>query len=100
MREEIDFEIVDFRNFDSLVTLTLTFDDLKTHIVRFVSSTFIHSTFHHVAPLSFIQTDGRTDISSGFIRSSHKRNDLIIIFRISVAHNVIIKSLSQALRAE
>ena len=32
MREEIGFEIVDIRNFDSLVTLTLTFDDLETYI--------------------------------------------------------------------
>ena len=37
MREEIGFEIVDFRKFDSFVTLTLTFDDLQTYIVRFVS---------------------------------------------------------------
>ena len=60
MREEIGFEIFDFRNFDSLVTLTLTFDDLETDIVRFVSSTSIHSTIDHVAQLSFI-VNGRTD---------------------------------------
>ena len=64
MREEIGFEIVAFRYFDSLVTLTLTFDDLETYIVGFVSSTSIHSTIDHVAPLSFIvnvRTYERTD---------------------------------------
>ena len=61
MREEIGFEIVAFRYFDSLVTLT--FDDLEIYIVRFVSLTSIHSTIDHVALLSFIvngRTDGRT----------------------------------------
>ena len=59
------------RKFDSLVTLTLTFDDLEAYIVRFVSSTSIHSTTDHVTPLSFtvngrtytrtyVRTDGRT----------------------------------------
>ena len=38
------FEIVDFRNFDGPVTLTLTLDDLEYYIVQFVSSTSIHST--------------------------------------------------------
>ena len=63
MWEEIGFEIVDLRNFDSLVTLILTFDDLESYIVRFVSSTSIHSIIEHVAPSSFIvngRTDGRT----------------------------------------
>ena len=71
MREKIGFGIVDFCNFDSLVTLILTFDDLEAYIVRFVSPTFIHSTIDHVAALSSI-VNGRTDI----IRSSQKRNDL------------------------
>ena len=65
MREEIGFEIVDFRNFDSLMTLILTFDDLETDLVRFVSSTSIHSTIHHVAPFTFIvngRTYGRTHV--------------------------------------
>ena len=59
MREEISFEIVDFREFDSPLTLTL--DDFEYYIVRFVSSTSIHSTIEHVAPLSFI-VKGRTDV--------------------------------------
>ena len=81
MREVIDFEIVDFRNFDSLVTLTLTFDDLETYIVRFVSSTSIHSIIEHVAPLSFI-VNGRTYVRLResqvmLIWSSHFWDDLI-----------------------
>ena len=66
MGEDV-FEIVGFRNFDGPLTLTL--DDLEYYIVRFVSSTSIHSTIEHVAPLSFI-VNGRTDISTGSIRSS------------------------------
>ena len=73
--------------------LHTTFDYLETYIVRFVSSTSIHSTIDHVAPLSFIvngrtyvrtyvRTDGRTDISSGFIRSYQERDDLIMEIRI------------------
>ena len=58
MKEEKGFEIIDFGKFDSLVILTLTFDDLQTDIVRFVSSTSIHSTIEHVAPLSFIVNGG------------------------------------------
>ena len=45
------FEIVDFRNFDAPVTLTL--DDLEYYTVRFVSSPSIHSIIEHVAALSF-----------------------------------------------
>ena len=69
MSEEINLEIGHFRNFDGPVTLTLTLDDLEYYIVRFVSSTSIHSTIEHVAPLSFIvngRTYGRTDISTVF----------------------------------
>ena len=43
MAEEIDFENGHFRNFQGLVTLTLTLDDLESHISRFVSSTSIHT---------------------------------------------------------
>ena len=70
MREAIGFEIVDFRNFDSLVTLTLTFDDLETYIVRFVSLISIHSI---IIGRTYVHTYVRTDISSGFIRSSKKK---------------------------
>ena len=41
--------------------LTLTLDDLHSHIVRFVSSTSIHITIGYMAPLSLIVTNGRTD---------------------------------------
>ena len=45
--------------------LTLTLDDLQSHIVRFASSTSIHITIGYIAPLSLIVTnermDGRTD---------------------------------------
>ena len=73
MREEIRFEIDDFRNFDSLVTLTSTLDELESYIVVHVSSTSIHSTIGYLSPLGLIvdgRTDGRTDFETGFIRSS------------------------------
>ena len=60
---EIGFEIVDFRNFDSPLTMTLTLDDPEYYIVRFVSSTSIHCTIEHVASLSYI-VNGRTDVRS------------------------------------
>ena len=54
MAEEIDFENGDFRKFKGSVTLTLTLDDLESHIVRSVSSTSIHITIVHMAPLRLI----------------------------------------------
>ena len=62
MAEEIDFENGHFRNFDPSVTLTL--DDLESHIGRFVSSTSIHTYIVYMGPLSLIvdgRTYGRTD---------------------------------------
>ena len=53
--------------------LTLTLDDLQSHIVRFVSSTSIHITIGYMAPLSLIATIGRTEGQTFFthvIRSS------------------------------
>ena len=64
MAEEIDFENGHFRNFQGLVTLTLTLDDLESHISRFVSSTSIHTYIVYMGALSLIvdvRTDGRTD---------------------------------------
>jgi len=61
MAEEIDFENLYFLNFKSHVTLTLTLDDLESHIVVNDSS--------FVAASSLI-VDVRTDIFTGFIRSS------------------------------
>ena len=60
MREEIRFEIDDFCNFDSLVMLTSTLDDLEIYIVVLVSLTSIHSTIGYLSPLGLI-VDGRTD---------------------------------------
>jgi len=74
------------------VTLTLTSDDLESHMVMNVSSTLTNSTIWFVAALCLIvdvrtdgrtdgstdgrtdvRTDGRTDIFTGFIRSSRRR---------------------------
>ena len=75
MVEEIDFEIGHFRNFDEPVTLTLTSDDLESHIVENVLSTSTNITYWLVATLSLIvdghvrvRTDGRTDIFSIIVR--------------------------------
>jgi len=61
MAEQIDFENRHFRNFKSLVTLTLTSDDLESHIFVNVSSTLTNSTNWFVAGLSLI-VDVRTDV--------------------------------------
>jgi len=53
MVEEIDLENRHFRNFNSHVTLTLTWDDLESHIVVNVSSTVTNSVWF-VAALSLI----------------------------------------------
>jgi len=58
------------------VTLTLTSDDLESHIVVNVSSTLTNTTIWFVAALSLIvdvRTYRRTDIFTGFIRSSLRR---------------------------
>jgi len=70
MAEEIEFET------KSHVTLTLTLDDLESHIVVNVSSTLINTAIWFLAALCLIvdvRTDGRTDIFTGFIRSSPER---------------------------
>ena len=59
MAEEINFEIVIFET-KSHVTLTLTSDDLESHIVVNVSSTLTNTTIWFVAALSLI-VDVRTD---------------------------------------
>jgi len=74
-------KIVIFETFKSHMTLTLTSDDLESHIVVNVSSTLTNTTIWFVAALCFIvdvrmdeRTDGRrTDIFTGFIRSSLRR---------------------------
>jgi len=59
------------------VTLTLTSDDLESHIIVNVSSTLTNNTIYwFVAALCLIvdvRTYGRTDIFTGFIRSSLRR---------------------------
>jgi len=49
MAEEIDFENRHFRNFKSHVTLTLTVDDLESHIIVNVSLILTNSTIWFVA---------------------------------------------------
>jgi len=63
MTEEIDFEYRHFWNFTSHVTLTLTSDDLESHIIVNVSSTLTNSTIWFVAALclwTYVRTYGRT----------------------------------------
>jgi len=60
MAEEIDFENRHFWNFKSHVTLTLTSDDLESHIIVNVSSTLTNSTIWFVAAMCLI-VDVRTD---------------------------------------
>jgi len=54
MAEEIDFENRHFWNFKSHVTLTLTSDNLESHIAVNVSSTLANTTIWFVAALSLI----------------------------------------------
>jgi len=57
------------------VTLTLTSDDLESHIIVNVSSTLTNTTIWFVAAHVFHcgRTYGRTDVFTGFIRSSLRR---------------------------
>ena len=60
------------------MTLTLTSNDLESHIVVNVSSTLTNTTIWLVAALSLIgrtdvSTDVRTDIFTEFIRTSLRR---------------------------
>jgi len=64
----------------SHVTLTLTSDDLESNIVMNISSTLTNTTIWFVAALSlivdartYVRTVIRTDIFTGFIRSSWRR---------------------------
>jgi len=77
--EEIEFENRHFWNFKSHVTLTLTSDDLESHIFVNVSSTLTNITIWFVAALCLI-VDVRTDVRTygwtflpGFIKSSLRR---------------------------
>ena len=59
MAEEIEFENRHFGNFKSHMTLTLSSDDLESHIVVNVSSTLTNTTIWFVAALCLI-VDVRT----------------------------------------
>jgi len=61
MAEEIHFENRHFCNFKCHVTLTLTSDDLESHINVNVSSTLTNTTIWFMAALSVIE-DVRTYI--------------------------------------
>jgi len=71
MAEEIDFENCHFCNFKSHVTLTLTSDDLESHIVVNVSSTLTLCFIVDVQ--TYGHTYGWTDIFKEFIRLSLRR---------------------------
>ena len=80
MAEEIDFQIGHIRIFRGSVTLTLTSDDLESHIVVNGKSTSTNITNRFVAALRFIvnvstygRTEGWTDIFTHIIRSSLKK---------------------------
>jgi len=79
MAEEIDFKNPHFWNFKSRVTLTLTSDDLESHIIVNVSSTLTLClivdvrTYVRTYRCMDEHTYGRTDIFTGFIRSSRRR---------------------------
>ena len=71
--EKIHFEIGHFRNFDGPVNLTLTSDDLESHIVENDFSTSTNTIYWLVATLSSIvdvRTDGRTDGRTFFTNST------------------------------
>jgi len=60
------------------VTLTLTFGDLESHTIVYVSSTSIRITNDQISCFNFIvdgRTDGSKDIDTHIIRSS-LRDDL------------------------
>ena len=76
------FEIVDFRRFDVPVPSTLTLDDIEYYIVRFVSSTSIHSTIEPVAPFSFI-VNGRTYLHTYVRRTDGRTSQLVLLGHLS-----------------
>jgi len=70
MAEEIDFENRHFWNFKSHVTLTLTLDDLESHIVVNELSTLTNTTIWFVAALSLI-VDVRTYVQTYWPMDGH-----------------------------
>ena len=75
MAEEIHFKFGHFGNFEGSVTLTLTSDDIESHIVAHVLLTSANITYWLVATLRLI-LDGRTDMFSimvGIISAHQQR---------------------------
>ena len=60
MAEDINFKIGHFRNFEGPVTLTLTSDDLESHVVAHVLSTSTNIAYWLVATLR-LTVDGQMD---------------------------------------
>jgi len=97
-------KIVPRGDWGHLRTLTLTSDDLESHIVVNVSSTLTSTTIWIVAALCFIvdvrtdvRTYGRMDIFTRFIRSSLKRwpkNGEPVAVHETVHFHFLLQSLS------
>ena len=102
MAEEIDFENGRNSNFEGLVTLTLTFDPAKRHVVLQQSSTStyipnfiqIEETF---CGRTDVRTDGRTDIFPLYIirstfgsRPNKGDNQSIISAAYYIFRNILI----------
>jgi len=86
MAEEIEFENRNFRNFKSHMTLTLTSDDLESHIIVNLALTLTNNIIWFVAALCFI-VDVWTNGWTGFIRSSLRRWPNSSIFRGQISKN-------------
>ena len=88
MAEEIEFENRHFCNFKSLMTLTLTSDDLESHIivnVSTVSSTLINTTIWFVAALFFImdvRTYVRTDVRNVRTDGQTDGRTFLLVYRV------------------
>ena len=71
MAEETDFKNRHFLNFKSHMTLTLTSDDIESHIIVNASSTLTNTTIWFVAALSLIvdvRTYGRTYVQTDILQ--------------------------------
>ena len=76
--------------FETHVTLTLTSDDLESHIVVYASSTLTNSTIWFVAALSLIvdgRTYKRTDILPGLL--GHLSGDDLKIENVQYIQNLL-----------
>ena len=83
MAEEIHFKIGHFRNFEGPVTLTLTSDDIESHIVAHVLSTSTKITCSLVATLRLIVEDGRTNGQTDGRMDGHVFTNSISHLRLS-----------------